>query len=117
MVADAVTESDVAVNVAVVAPAATVTEAGTVAAEVFELDNVTTAPPVGAATCKVTVPVLVAPAVTEVGVSATEETPFSIAACKPEKMIGPQPESVSQPVPASDTTPFGNVPFVPEVTS
>ena len=48
------------VNVAVVAPAATVTEAGTVAALVLLLVNATTAPPAGAAALSVTVPVLFA---------------------------------------------------------
>jgi len=38
----------------------------------------TTAPPVGAATAKVTVPVLEVPPVTDVGERVTEETPFSI---------------------------------------
>ena len=100
-----------------VAPAATVTDAGTVATLVFELVRVTTAPPVGAATERVTVPVLAAPPVTDAGDRATEDTPFSICASRPDMMIGPQPESVSQPGPAFDTTPFGKVPFVPEMTS
>ena len=48
--AAAVTVLVATANVAVVAPAATVTEAGTVAAAILELVSVTTAPPVGAAT-------------------------------------------------------------------
>ena len=59
------------VNVAVVAPAATVTEAGTVAALVLLLVNATTAPPAGAAALSVTVPVLFAPPVTAVGFTVT----------------------------------------------
>jgi hypothetical protein len=66
-------------NVATVAPAATVTVAGTVAADVFEEVRVTTWPPVGAAFARVAVPVPVAPPkklVAEV-VSVTE-----FAACR-----------------------------------
>ena len=48
----------VTANVSVVAPAATVTEAGTVAALVLLLVSATTAPPAGAALVSVTVPVL-----------------------------------------------------------
>jgi hypothetical protein len=63
----------VTVNVPVVAPAATVTLAGTVA-DALLLDRVTTAPPVGATELSVTVPVELAPPTRLVGASATEET-------------------------------------------
>jgi hypothetical protein len=55
------------VKVAVVAPAATVTDAGTEAAAVLLEVRVTTAPPVGAARSKVTVPVEDVPPPTEAG--------------------------------------------------
>jgi hypothetical protein len=45
-----VTATVLTVNVADVEPAPTVTDAGTVAADVLELVSVTTAPPAGAAT-------------------------------------------------------------------
>jgi hypothetical protein len=69
----AVTEVVVTVNVALVAPAATVTLAGTVATEVLLLVSVTAAPPAGAAPFKVTVPVDEVPPVTLVGLSVTLE--------------------------------------------
>ena len=47
----------VTVKVTEVAPCGTVTEAGTLPAEVFELESDTTAPPEGAAAVSVTVPV------------------------------------------------------------
>ena len=56
--ASLVTAAAVAVKVAEVAPAATVTEAGTVTA-VLSLESVTVAPPVGAAAVRVTVQPLV----------------------------------------------------------
>jgi hypothetical protein len=62
------------VNVAVVAPAATVTLAGTCAAAVLLLDRATTAPPVGAGALNVTVPVDELPPVTDVGFKLTELT-------------------------------------------
>ena len=62
----------VTVNVAVVAPCATVTLAGTVA-DALLLDSVTRAPPVGAAALSVTVPVELAPPTTLVGASVTVE--------------------------------------------
>ena len=61
-----ITELVAAVNVAVLEPAATVMEAGTVTAEAL-LDNATDAPPAGAALLKVTVPVADAPPATLVG--------------------------------------------------
>jgi hypothetical protein len=66
--ADVVTVLDVTVNVPLVAPAAIVTLAGTVAAVVLLLDNVTTVPADGAAPVSVAVPVaFVLPPVTLVG--------------------------------------------------
>jgi hypothetical protein len=67
----AVTALVVTVNVALVAPAATVTLAGTAAADAL-LDRETTAPPLGAAPLSVTVPVDDAPPLTLVGLSSIE---------------------------------------------
>src|SRR5438046_8462311 len=60
------------VNVAVVAPAATVTDGSTVATLGLLLVNVTTAPPAGAAALSVTLPVLFAPPVSVAGFSVIE---------------------------------------------
>jgi hypothetical protein len=75
MVADVVelTAVVVTVKVAVVAPAATVTLAGTVA-DALLLDKLTAVPPVGAALLRVTVPVEEAPPVTVVGLKLTDES-------------------------------------------
>ena len=67
------TAREVTVNVAVVAPEATVTLAGTVAAAVFEEDRVTTTPPAGAGAVRVTVPVDGEPPTTLAGARLTEE--------------------------------------------
>ena len=71
---DLVTFRVVILKVALVLPAGTVTLAGTVAAAVLPLVSVTTVPPVGAAPFRVTVPVDVAPEVTDVGLNVTEDT-------------------------------------------
>ena len=62
----------VMMNVAVVAPAATVTLAGTCAADTLLLESVTTAPPVCAGPVRVAVPVDEVPPITEVGLTLTE---------------------------------------------
>jgi len=72
-VIDAATALVLTVNVALVAPAATVTLAGTLAAVVLLLESVTVAPPAGAAPLSVTVPVEEFPPVTLVGFSESEE--------------------------------------------
>jgi hypothetical protein len=66
------TATVVTVKVAVVLPAGTVTEAGTVAAAVLLLDKVTVVPPVGADVANVTVPWEEAPPVTEIGLKLKE---------------------------------------------
>jgi hypothetical protein len=58
---------------ALVAPAATVTLGGTVAAEVLLLDNATTVPPLGAELSRVTLPVEEFPPLTLVGLSVSED--------------------------------------------
>src|SRR5467141_3590883 len=72
-VVDAATALVLTVNVALVAPAATVTLDGVLAAVVLLLESVTTAPPEGAAPLSVTVPVEEFPPVTLVGFTETEE--------------------------------------------
>jgi hypothetical protein len=71
---DVVTALVFTVNVALLAPAATVTVAGTVAVDVLLLERETTAPPMGAGPLSVTVPVEGDPPVTLVGFSVSEET-------------------------------------------
>ena len=73
---DAVTDTVVTVNVALVAPAGTVTlpTAGTLAAAGLLLERVTTAPPAGAAALRVTVATEELPPTTLVGLSTKPET-------------------------------------------
>ena len=69
----AIVAAAVALNVAVAAPAATVTDAGTVSEELL-LASVTLDPPVGAVWVSVTVHVLTALCPRLVGLQATPET-------------------------------------------
>ncbi len=69
-VVDALTAVVATLNVALVAPAGTVTLAGTVAAAVLLLDSVTDAPPAGAALVNLAVPCAAFPPTTLVGLSA-----------------------------------------------
>jgi hypothetical protein len=68
---EALTADVVAANVALVAPAATGTLPGTTATPVLLLVSVTTAPPVGAAAVRVTVPCDAVPPVTLAGLTVT----------------------------------------------
>jgi large repetitive protein len=71
---DAVSDAVLTVKVALVAPAATVTLAGTVARAVLLLVNVTTAPPEGAALASVAVPCELLPPTTVDGLSTIAES-------------------------------------------
>ena len=70
---DAATALVLTVNVAVVAPAATVTLDGTLATVVLLVESATWVPPAGAGPLNVTVPVEELPPVTLVGFSESEE--------------------------------------------
>jgi len=77
-VVEAVTVVVVTVNVAVVLPAATVTDDGT-DAEVLEAESVTTAPPAGAAAVSLTVPVALVPPFTLAGVTVRDVRPMIVS--------------------------------------
>jgi len=117
-VVDVPTGVVVTVKVAVVAPEATVTVAGTVALELLEV-RATLTPPAPAAVFKVTVPVDVFPPTTVEGESVTEVGTLLLRTLftNPEKIIAPQPVAVSQPTVALDVAPPGTVPLFPVVTS
>jgi hypothetical protein len=108
----------VMVNVAVVEPAATVTVEGTCASDPL-LVRLTTVPVPVAVWEIVTVPVLELPPTTEIGESVRDVTRVLPATCatNPDQIIGPHPETVSQPTVASEVEPLGRVPLVPSVTS
>ena len=72
-VVDEATALVLTTNVALVAPAATITLEGTLAGVVLLLESTTCAPPVGAAPLNVTVPVEEFPPATLVGFSESEE--------------------------------------------
>ena len=69
----AATADVLTLKVALDAPAATVTLAGTETTDVFALLSVTTAPPLGAPPVNVIVPCAVAPPTTEVGLTLTAD--------------------------------------------
>src|SRR5436853_3783986 len=70
---DVATALVLTVNVALLAPAATITLVGTVATALLPLERETVAPPAGAGPLNVTVPVEGDPPVTLVGFSVSEE--------------------------------------------
>jgi hypothetical protein len=80
----------VTVNVALVAPAATVTLAGTAAPDTL-LERETTAPPLGAAPLSVTVPIDVDPPFTVAGLSATEDSATAVAGFTVSKVVSVVP--------------------------
>src|SRR5580698_5713978 len=78
----------VALNVALFAPAATVTDAGTLS-ELLLLDNATTVPPVGAFPVRLTVQVLTPPGPSRPGTQATLEGKSVMAPCRTGKIYRP----------------------------
>lgn len=82
---DAVTDTVLTVKVTLVAPAGTVTLAGTLAAAELS-ESVTTAPPVGAAAVKMAVPCEVSPPTTSVGLSVIVESAAG-AACAVKRRV------------------------------
>src|ERR1700722_12053168 len=95
---DAVTALVFAVNAAFVAPAATATLVGTVAADAL-LERKTTAPPLGAAALRVTVPVEEAPPMTLVGLSIMEDRVIAVSPPPyPPPFPPPQPQAQMETV-------------------
>ncbi len=84
----AATEDVITAKVALVAPAATVTLAGTLATAVFPLESETSAPPLGAADVNVTVPVEPFPPTTVEGLAATVDSDAAVgAACGMKRRV------------------------------
>ena len=81
----------VTVNVMLLAPAATVTLAWTVAAAVLPLIRETDAPPLGAGPLSVTVPVEGDPPITLIGLSAIEESVAEPGVTVSEVVLVPPP--------------------------
>ena len=88
---EAVTLLVVTVNVALLAPAATVTLAGTVAAAVLSLERETAAPPLGAGPLRVTVPAEGDPPITLIGLSTIEESVAEPGVTVSEAVLVPPP--------------------------
>lgn len=105
-------------NVVDLLPAGTTTDGGTTAFESLD-ERLTVVPKPIAVFETVTVPVAVLPPKTEDGLTETEATlpKLEYLETKPDQIMGPQPESVSQPTPAVEVVPSGRVPFVPDMTS
>src|SRR2546422_11105360 len=94
---DAVTDVVEIVKAALVAPAATVTLAGTVAAALL-LESVTPNPPAGAAAVSVTVPCAETPPVTLVGLTDTAESDAAAGGGGPGSGPGLLPPPAAAPV-------------------
>src|SRR5215472_8151010 len=102
------------VNVAVVAPAGTVTLGGTCAAAVLLLDSVTTDPPEGAGPVNFTVPVDEVPPITEVGLTM-RPLPVSFGACTvklPDRVVPSVPEMFTTVLAATGVVVTWNVTVV-----